>query len=166
MPAEEIVAAGSLRVRFTHAGDRYAHVVEVSDGDDWNAALVSIEGSGDEAWPASPPLQQLAVETRDGRPVAMLLGLAGASHWSVSIEAQSDGALSFDVACRVTQPPQHLSTVYHRPADAPDVVLAVDPAAGEASCVEYPLQELVRIDAHTQSVEPPATIRWRYTVSR
>ena len=65
--------------------------------------LASVEGTAAEPWPASPPFQQAHLESRPGgRQVVLLVGMAGSSHWSASVEIDpaSDAAL-FDVACRM-----------------------------------------------------------------
>lgn len=77
-----------MRVRFAWRGDRYAHEVSWFDGRDWTDVLSSVEGSPLDAWPASPPLQSLHFESRPGnRELALLVGMAGKSHWSVSIDS-------------------------------------------------------------------------------
>lgn len=103
---ERILEAGDLRVRFYWHADRYAHEVAVREGDQWRPLAVSAEGSPEEDWPASPPFQSLHIEDReDGRTLALLVGMAGKSHWSASIEidnqAGQPSCVSFDVACRV-----------------------------------------------------------------
>ncbi len=65
--------------------------------------LASEEGSDQDEWPPSPPLQQLHVEDRaGGGRVALLVGMAGQSHWSLSVEAlPALRQLVFDAACRL-----------------------------------------------------------------
>ena len=66
--------------------------------------LESVEGSASDDWPASPPLQNLSIEElAPGRRAALLVGMAGRSHWSASIEpVPGQAALLFDVACRTS----------------------------------------------------------------
>jgi hypothetical protein len=104
--AERILESGDLRVRFVWLGDRYGHEVLVRRGEPWYLAASSEEGTPMEAWPASPPFQSLHIEDReDGRTLALLVGMAGKSHWSASIEIENragePACVSFDVACRV-----------------------------------------------------------------
>jgi hypothetical protein len=105
-PAAEIEADG-VRVVFFRAGDRYAHRVEAFDAvrGEWVAVWESLEGAADDVWPASPPLQQLHVEERPEGRVALLVGMAGRTHWSAAVEAargESGGkSIRFDVAARV-----------------------------------------------------------------
>jgi hypothetical protein len=106
LPAATIEADG-FRVTFFRAGDRYAHRIEVFDAGQgsWQPVLESVEGAADEAWPASPPLQHLHMEKRAEGPVALLVGMAGRTHWSAAVEVggEPDGqrVIRFDVAARV-----------------------------------------------------------------
>ncbi|MGH7136322.1 MAG: hypothetical protein ACREHD_11320, partial [Pirellulales bacterium] len=71
------IAAGRVRVEFAREADRYRHVVVVRTGDSWRPVLASTEGSADDEWPPSPPLQELHVEPRTpGNEVALLVGRA------------------------------------------------------------------------------------------
>jgi hypothetical protein len=101
--ADELLQAGRLRVRFTWRGDRYAHEICLLRGGAWECVLKSVEGTPDEAWPASPPFQSLHVAPRgEGRQVALLVGMAGKSHWSASVELDAAREQArFEVACRV-----------------------------------------------------------------
>ena len=101
--ADQLLQAGRLRVRFTWHGDRYAHEISLLRDGAWDCVLKSVEGTPDDAWPASPPLQSLHVEPRgDGRQVALLVGMAGKCHWSASVELDAAGEQArFEVACRV-----------------------------------------------------------------
>src|SRR5436190_4759521 len=75
-----------LRAEFIWHGDRFAHIISlVNPHGDIQPLLESIEGTTADDWPSSPPLQSLSVEKLpDGRPVALLVGMAGGSHWSAS----------------------------------------------------------------------------------
>ncbi len=91
-----------LRLRFTRLADRLGHTICWVDGGDVVPLLRSREGTDQQSFPPSPPMQQIAIQQVDQRRVAFLVGMAGRSHWSVSVEA--DGAarqLRFDVACRL-----------------------------------------------------------------
>ena len=100
---DRILEAGELRVRFTWQGDRFAHEVSVLNDGSWQPALASVEGTPQDDWPPSPPFQSLHIEHReDGRTLALLVGMAGKSHWSASIEIDAEArAVLFDVACRL-----------------------------------------------------------------
>jgi hypothetical protein len=112
-PAEAVIEADGVRVVFYRDGDRYAHGVEVFDAGQgsWQRVWESLEGAADDVWPPSPPLQQLHIERRAEGPVALLVGMAGRTHWSAAVEvigrkvagSESGGTRSirFDVAARI-----------------------------------------------------------------
>lgn len=114
MPAPPpTIRSGPVTVTFRWIGDRWAHEVAVEGQGTWR----SVEGprtDGDCRWPAAPVLVELApLETPHG--LAILgVGLAGRSHFSASIGPASsrDGAVRFDIACRVVEPPVWLGSTY------------------------------------------------------
>src|ERR1700733_12435411 len=53
----------ALRVVFERQRDRFAHQIFCSRGDDSSPMLISQEGKSDDAWPPSPALQSLHLET-------------------------------------------------------------------------------------------------------
>jgi hypothetical protein len=90
---ETTLEGRSLRARFFFAGDRYAHTISLTTPQGEQVLLESIEGTPGEIWPPSPPLQSLAGSQElagkrlsSRRNVAMLLGMAGQSHWSLAAE--------------------------------------------------------------------------------
>jgi hypothetical protein len=104
----------ALRVVFERQGDRFAHRIFCSRGDDSSAILISQEGKSDDVWPPSPALQSLHLETRPGgAQTIMLVGMAGRSHWSISVESDVErNRLMFDIACRVHDRPAWLGSTY------------------------------------------------------
>ncbi len=101
-----------LQVRFDWVGDRYAHCVLVHCGDRSVVVLKSAEGTSQQNWPPSPPLQQLSfLDLPDNRRAALLVGMAGQSHWSLSVTSGPD-ELVFETACRVNQRPERLCSEY------------------------------------------------------
>src|SRR5687767_14004155 len=92
-----------LQVEFVRQADRFGHAIQLLGDDVVRPLLMSLEGTVADRWPPSPVLQQLHVEDRGlGKNVALLVGMAGRSHWSMSVEPDTQGAgLVFDVACRV-----------------------------------------------------------------
>src|SRR5262245_31734029 len=112
------VADGTgLRVEFFWTGDRFGHVVSLVDAaGNSEPVLESIDGRPDENWPPSPPLQSLNFQSLpDGQRAALLVGMAGGSHWSASIEPSVNGAeLVFDMACRQATPAIWLGSRYRR----------------------------------------------------
>ena len=102
-----------LRLTFSWIGDRYAQQVDYCGPTGTTPLLTSLEGNDQVVWPPSPPLQQLTFEERPRGPIALLIGMAGTSHWSVSVEADTArGEIVFDVACRISQQPLFLGTTY------------------------------------------------------
>jgi hypothetical protein len=98
-----------LAVEFDRSADRFGHRVMWLDGDVDSTLLTSLEGTATDRSPPSPVLQQLHIEDRAASPgntsntsrVALLIGLAGRSHWSLSVEpCDKAAAFDFDVACR------------------------------------------------------------------
>ena len=179
MPIQEI-RAGRLLVEFTDAGDRQGHAVFAVDGSERVCLLTSVEGSGEEPWPASPPLQDLHIESRgDERCVALLVGRAGGSHWSMSVEADPLAEwLTFDIACRLRTMPQWLGSTYQATAAARMLGGELRIAGGatlrlldDAAVRHAPLEiagDIVRLAPAGWSGDwpktPSRTIRWRYAI--
>lgn len=150
---------------FDRRGDRYGHRIERRIDGAWHVVLESLEGALDEDWPASPVLQNLHIEPRSSGPVALLVGKAGQSHWSASIEPLSNQAgFQFDIACRVRQPPRQLGSTYQ--SSAAGASLIVDLAAtSEETLSESVIHEqstVVRIRPIELPDDFPSTVRWRY----
>lgn len=123
------LSCGPLRLVFQRIADRWQHRLEWSEAsaarpaprvtapsDEPHGRLVlsSLEGGPLDDWPPSPPLQELHLEERGSiQPVALLVGMAGASHWSLGVECAPQGdALLLDVACRAARPPAWLGSRY------------------------------------------------------
>jgi hypothetical protein len=155
---ETILEADGLRVVFLGQGDRYAHRIELLDipsGRWWPVAIESLEGKPDEAWPPSPPFQQLHVEDRPTGRVVLLVGMAGRTHWSAAVEVAADRRrILFDVAARVHEGPTRLGSEY-LPYLAP---VLLEPTS---NCT---IDDL-RISA-TLTQQIPATVTWRYEIKR
>lgn len=97
-------------------GDRWGHTLNLLFADERRATLLaSQEGTPQQAWPPSPPLQALERQTlADGRQVALLVGMAGRSHWSASFELEPGGqTLRFDLACRHAGQPGWIGSTCH-----------------------------------------------------
>src|SRR5215213_9935807 len=87
---ESVAADGRrLRVEFLQVGDRYAHRLVAVDVNETETILLrSIELTTDEESLESPALQSLHVQRLadcDGS-LAALVGMSGASHWSLGVE--------------------------------------------------------------------------------
>lgn len=160
---EAISADGTrLRLDFLWLGDRFGQRITLISADGTAQPLLeSLEGTAHDAWPPSPPLQSLAIETRpDGHSVALLLGMAGNAHWSASIEAAADkAALIFDIACRHSTDAGALGGRYRRLADSKDLI-SIRADSAIISQNERTL-EFQPIAASTSA----GTTRWRYEIS-
>jgi len=201
-PSAELCAndwlGGMLRVRFTWMGDRYGHAIELMEGYETRTLLKSVEGTERDEWPPSPPMQEVNVSRiasdSENRRVAMLVGAAGASHWSMcvavcdqsSLPRESDGftetELVFDVACRAQRIPRWLGSTYR-------VLAAPVAISEELNCACIPMApprclivtHSVALQMDTYSGLTPllrfsaaennfptfissTTIRWRYTL--
>lgn len=108
-----------LRVDFDRSGDRWRHrlLLVLPEGSDVVGPVLlleSLEGNSQEDWPVSPPLQFVSIETRPKKlPIALLIGMAGGSHWSASIEQDpATRTVRFDIACRAKSRPENLGSRY------------------------------------------------------
>lgn len=103
-----------LRIVFARRDDRYGHAIGRFAGGEFLPLISTVEGDASQAWPASPPLQQLHIESRGAAgDVALLVGMAGRSHWSLSVEPDVEAAaVVFDAACRTAVGPGLLGSRY------------------------------------------------------
>jgi hypothetical protein len=102
---------GRLRIDFRWQGDRFVQSLFIEGKD----VGTSIEGDADDAWPPSPPLQQLSLQEINGALVILGVGAAGRGHWSISVEVEQDADahfIRFDVACRSNDQPKFLGSTY------------------------------------------------------
>jgi len=153
--------AGSIiRVEFVWAGDRYWHIISAEGAGRSEILLKSIEGTSADDWPPSPPLVSLHRETLpDGRAALLLVGAAGRSHWSASIEAARDEAkLIFDLACRHGERPQRLGNEYLI-APAAKGILAIDLDDARTSGNQKQLRIAPR------NLSESSTSRWKFSIS-
>jgi hypothetical protein len=173
-----------LRVEFVWRGDRFGQVISVVGADGVAAPLLeSVEEANADGFPASPPLQSLSIETlADGRRAALLVGMAGRSHWSASIEPLADAAgLLFDIACRAGEPRPRLASEYaiavERLNEAQgevtdsgielrfgDQTLVGRALLGTASATTPSEKSLTFAPIAAPATKLGATIRWRYEI--
>jgi hypothetical protein len=116
------LTAESVSVHFRKVHDRFTHSIQFirslaaleTGGQHGMSLMDSVEGSPTEAWPASPPLQQIVQEQIGSPPSPVLLGvgLSGHGHWSIAIDLTPPHGIKFDVACKASKPPEHLGTRY------------------------------------------------------
>jgi hypothetical protein len=174
-------AGDGLRATFFWRVDRYAHRIERLENGVAITLLESIEGSELDRWPPSPPLQQLHVESlADGRDVALLVGMAGESHWSLSAEREPGAeALVFDVACRVKNQNPQLGSAYrslvrqelreglarlHRPGgQGAPAILELIPLPNVQNPAPHVLVDGRGVSlSFAGPIDPPQTVRWKY----
>lgn len=171
-------AAGcGLRLTFVRGKDRFSHRVEALAHGCWQTCLESIEGDSAEPWPASPPLQQLHFESRPpDSAVALLVGMAGKSHWSAAVETDPNYAsLSFDIACRANQPPRQLGSRYTAAGrvrvqgftarielEHAALVAEIIPATPADGCEFVERDGELVLVCQPGVMDLPATFRWRY----
>lgn len=120
----------ALVLQFPRVSDRWGHRLSLVGPEGEVVLLRSQEGDDQSSWPESPPLQCLSIEQRrKDHSVALLLGMAGGSHWSASIEPDPQRrSLVFELACRVSARPEFLGSHYTL---GPAVRPAGEAAAGE-----------------------------------
>jgi hypothetical protein len=143
--------------------------------------LESVDGS-DATSSFSPPLQSLNLHSLpDGRQAALLVGMAGRSHWSASIEPlQGHAGFQFDIACRMGSPEAHLGSRYRIATGGKgvDLWIAADESWAEARSGErcliitpgrdqlYPSR--LTLDDGCLAIVPeraePPTVRWLYRI--
>jgi hypothetical protein len=185
---EQWLDGDDLRIRFFLQGDRYAHEIWLREGDVWAPVLRSVEGSASDDWPASPPFQSLHIDERSGtRSLALLVGMAGKSHWSASVQLDPAGRqASFDVACRVRGVSGRLTSSYRLVEPRSSEAFMLDPTGQQATCglarpsepsIQFqiyqehaPVQlshnggELMLLAEDAGLQEQARTVRWRYDV--
>lgn len=137
-------------VHFHWTDDRFDHSIFFRDTE-----VASRRGAGEDAWPDSPPIQQLSIESIEGRNVALGVGCAGTSHWSLSVEPTPNG-FRFDWACRTKETPDRLGTAYTSHAEIRFDAQA-DSKVSQSSNTTH-----VRPD---QPLDGAGTFRWQYEVS-
>lgn len=153
MPESLVTSDGRLRLEFVQTADRVSHRLFAGD----TLVLESQEGTSADAWPASPPLQSLLIEPRgEGSAVALLVGMAGKSHWSASIEPR-DGGFHCDIACRLSDAAGFLGTTYR----VLDPRVTIEPVAPATRVRD---SNIVRITPPTDAAVGKHTVRWRYDV--
>ena len=165
MRREFIEATGScgnrLIVEFFWCTDRFAQLISVADASgNITPLLESLEGAATDAWPSSPPLQSLGLETLpDGRRAALLVGMAGGSYWSASVEQiVGKAALTFDIACRHSKTPAFLGNRYRRLAEA---ATTMEIAGEEVLVIEQESGVEIQRSGVVRSVD---TTRWKFHI--
>lgn len=101
------------KVHCVFVNDRYAFEIHRHDGSQWQLLLKTPLGDTADDWPCNPPLQQISYEDLgQGIPAILGMGMAGTSHWSLSIHEDRDQSLVVDVACRYSNAPRTLELTF------------------------------------------------------
>ena len=167
-----------LRIAYRKQNDRYGHRIILSAPQEDITLLESVESEPDVNWPESPPLQDFEIEPRGGsQKVALMLGMAGTSHWSASVEVERQ-FIRFDIACRIREAAESLGSTYaaqdakitlgdgaaliETPASLPSVELLVDPDG--STRFELRDENQLWIGPEGETDELPATVRWKYSL--
>lgn len=153
-----------LAVEFFRAGDRYRHVIHSTFSGGREEVCESVEGGPEQAWPASPPLQQIdCLELGPDHKALLLVGMAGGSHWSATVEAGDSGVaawICFDIACRATGRPESIGSRYDLRAAFPAFArLEVDEGRLEIEEGRIAVIRPAFCDGPF-----PCTLRWRYHI--
>ena len=114
-----------VRVEHVRSNDRFAHRILIRCEDRWLPVLESVEGTAADAWPQSPPWQQIVQESvgPNGQDVLLGVGLSGNGHWSIAIDRkyvtgsesstlQSQRGLHFDIACKISKGADFLGSTW------------------------------------------------------
>ena len=174
---DKVLAAGPLRVRFIRTGDRYAHVIEHEAESRWVELMRSVEGDHASAWPASPPLQYVEINARSADSTALLVGMSGKSHWSMSMTLNGAARrIECDVACRLREPAGWLGSTYQTPGPMGRCGAKARGVCGnlllEVSAVPVEIELRTGGSSENQMLivptlnlsQDPQTVRWIYTV--
>ena len=174
---ESVAPTGQiLRLVLEQAADRVSHRIEILDAAAHVLAeLRSVEGTSTDEWPSSPALQSCSLqEIRPGERAAFLVGMAGKSHFSASIEAIPQvGAFYFDFACRVQKTPPWLGTTYAmdgmpRGDGSPfldwQIGIAVEVVSPDGLSGFQARGQSLLLPCIQQAEKFPATFRWRYGI--
>jgi len=172
-----VLPGAGWQLVFEQHEDRISHRIEVQSAGRWRTLIESVEGTADAWWPPSPPLQSLHVESRSTGSVALLVGMAGRSHWSASVEIAAGGEEAlFDLACRAPVAPDWLGCRYRagglpQPEDSAEGTTLQIGRQGVRFRGLEPRPPRIALDAQggieicavAETGRWPQTIRWRYT---
>ena len=154
-----VVLRGSrhnVRLEFSWQGDRYHHQLVAGD----RVVAKSVEGTSEDDWPASPPIQQLSLEQIQDEPCVLGVGAAGRGHWSISvrvIECAATATFEFDLACRSKETPGSLASTY----DRCDRSVVIEASNGTASTQH----SNGNIELHPATTSSQVTHQWKYTLT-
>ena len=170
-----------LRIQARWVADRFHHEVLLVTPESVESLLKSKEGTPEDDWPTSPPLQDVSVQEVHGNPTMLGVGMAGESHWSLSFMATDEQpvAVNCDIACLVRKAPGGpVGSIYRLESTARQsggqVVLSPSGLVGQKvriECVESDrltgsIQALSSqlVITPGEPVNGPATVQWKYRI--
>jgi len=157
-----VIGNEAFALEFFWQQDRFAQRVVSQPEAEREILLRSQEGTPQQIWPPSPPSQSISVETQDGCQVALLVGMAGKSHWSASVMpvTESLSGWEFDIACLAKQPPQWLGSSYQF-TDTTQTVVQLEPIEN-CSIEPGSSPRVLSLRCDVQTADTPRTLRWKY----
>ena len=99
-----------LGVQFFKKNNRFGHVVSFGREDQLYKLVSYCEEETE--WPRNPPIQDVHFEDRDQSRVLLGVGMAGRSHYSISIRSDLTTTLEFEFACHIKSRAEFLGTQY------------------------------------------------------
>lgn len=118
-------------------------------------------------WPPCPPIQDIHFESRDDGDVLFGVGMAGKTHYSLSIVA-GEHQMKFEFAANVKDLPEHLGTTYLITENTiPESEIALEEVIGLLPETESTNSDEKRSfgPSPTQTFRPPTTIQWGFTLN-
>jgi hypothetical protein len=93
------VETNPICLKFEQGDDRWGHQFELNTPAGEIGLLTSVEGTPEQAWPPSAPLQDASQELLGDINAILCVGMAGSSHWSAAFSVEPDQSLRSDIAC-------------------------------------------------------------------
>ena len=165
----------NLIAQMSMSGDRFITELIVATPDETFVVLHSVEGTAEDVWPSSGPLQEVVPQSNDSGDFLAGVGAAGKSHWSTIVTSDAhDVALEFDFACRIKSEADWLGSTYKvfgNVVSAEAKSDRIEFPTGRRKLVCRPLDETkielsddqqVRLSAQFDSAQLPQTARWKY----
>ena len=169
-----------IALQFAQASDRWHHRLIIVANDEATEFMSSAEGTPEEEWPPSPPLQEATLHELPEGNAILCVGMAGKSHWSAaySIEPSVKGQhVRADLAClqKEESPSAKLGCCYNVNPDwtVKKVDNRVELAWRSLRVVLEPESETKLSAAEHQvfaeptqfSTSPKVATRWRFRIS-
>lgn len=131
-PFEKTLTSGALELVFSWQFDRWQHRLHTRHPDGTRGGIhletAPSLATDDPQWPSSPPLVEIAEMQLPQGPALLGVGLAGKSHYSLSVTAEPGGTLLLEFACRLATPAGWLGTTYVAREVGGAVPVLIEPA--------------------------------------